>query len=71
MPTVPARRASGLDLLLTKDDGDATVGAGEIVAYTLTIANGGNQDATGVLLADDVPANTTFEATASDAGWSC
>ncbi|MCP4986696.1 MAG: DUF11 domain-containing protein [Colwellia sp.] len=69
--STPLAGATAPDLQLTKDDGDATVGAGEIVAYTLTIANAGNQDATGVLLADDVPANTTFEATASDAGWSC
>src|SRR6185369_8814678 len=37
----------------------------------LTYVNAGNRGATGVRLSDTVPANTTFNASASTAGWSC
>jgi uncharacterized repeat protein (TIGR01451 family) len=59
------------DLTLTKSDGGATVGAGGTVAYTLGYANAGNQNAVGVVLSETVPANTTFNAGASTAGWVC
>ena len=59
------------DLTIAKDDGGATATPGATIAYTLTYANDGNQDATGVALSDVVPANTTFNAGASTAGWSC
>jgi uncharacterized repeat protein (TIGR01451 family) len=36
------------------------VPAGGTLTYTLNYANAGNQDATGVLITDTVPANTTF-----------
>ena len=39
--------------------------------YTLNYTNTGNQGATGVVLSETVPANTTFNAGASSAGWSC
>ena len=50
---------------LTKSDGGASVAPGGTVSYTLTYANGGNQGASGVVLTDVVPANTTFNAGAS------
>ncbi len=59
------------DLTITKDDGSASVSPGGTVAYTLTYANAGNQGATGVVLTETVPANTTFNSGASTAGWSC
>ncbi len=59
------------DLTLTKTDGGVTVDAGGTVAYTLGYTNAGNQGATGVVLTETVPANTTFNAGASTAGWSC
>jgi uncharacterized repeat protein (TIGR01451 family) len=59
------------DLSLTKSDGDASVAPGGTVAYTLTYANSGDDAATGVVLTETVPANTTFNAGASTAGWSC
>jgi uncharacterized repeat protein (TIGR01451 family) len=59
------------DLSLTKSDGGASVAPGGTVAYTLTYANLGNRDATGVVLTETVPANTTFNAGASTAGWVC
>jgi len=61
----------GVDLVLTKSDGDITATPGAVIAYTLTYANTGNQDATGVVITETVPANAAFNAAASTAGWSC
>ncbi|MCP3981609.1 MAG: DUF11 domain-containing protein, partial [bacterium] len=62
---------TGPDLVLTKTDGGATAGAGGLITYSLTVGNVGNQDSTGVLLSDTIPAHAAFDAAASDPGWSC
>ncbi|MCP4371072.1 MAG: DUF11 domain-containing protein, partial [Deltaproteobacteria bacterium] len=59
------------DLRITKDDGNVSSVPGNIITYTLTYANVGNQDATGVVITDTVPANTTFSAVSSSSVWSC
>jgi uncharacterized repeat protein (TIGR01451 family) len=59
------------ELVLDKDDGGITAAPGDGVTYTLTYTNTGDQDATGVVLTDTVPAHATFDAGASDPGWSC
>jgi uncharacterized repeat protein (TIGR01451 family) len=59
------------DLSITKSDGGASVVPGGTVSYTLTYANSGNRGATGVVLTETVPANSTFNAGASTAGWVC
>ena len=59
------------DLALIKSDGGASVAPGGTVAYTLSYSNGGNQGATGVILSETVPANSTFNPSASTAGWTC
>ena len=59
------------DLTIAKSDGGATATRGGSVAYTLTFSNVGNQGAAGVTLTDVVPANTTFNAAGSSAGWTC
>jgi uncharacterized repeat protein (TIGR01451 family) len=61
----------GPELSLTKSDGGGSVAPGGTVSYTLTYANTGNRGATGVVLTETVPANTTFNAGASTAGWVC
>jgi len=58
-------------LELDKDDGDATAIPGELIIYTLTYTNTGDQAASDVLLAETVPLNTRFDAANSSAGWSC
>lgn len=58
-------------LSLTKDDGGVSSIPGGVIAYTLTAANTGNQDAATVVLTDTVPANTTFDPGSSTSGWSC
>jgi uncharacterized repeat protein (TIGR01451 family) len=50
------------DLMLLKDDGQASVAAGQLLTYTLTISNVGNRDASGVLVTDTLPAHTSFVA---------
>ena len=61
------------DLRLTKALAGArpTVGPGEQGLYRLAYSNVGAQTATGVVVTETVPANTTFSAAGSSAGWSC
>jgi uncharacterized repeat protein (TIGR01451 family) len=61
------------DLVLLKSDDVDEFGAepGDTIVYTLHYANNGDQAATGVVLSETVPANTTFNLAASDSGWSC
>jgi uncharacterized repeat protein (TIGR01451 family) len=62
-----ASTADGVDLTLIKDDGRGVALAGEVLTYTVAVANVGSLDATGVVLTDTLPAYTTFVA-ASDGG---
>lgn len=59
------------DLALTKIDGGATATPGGAITFTLLYTNTGSLAATGVVLTETVPANTTFNAAASAPGWSC
>ena len=59
------------DLTIAKEYVGPTPFPGDTIAFDLDYANDGNQDATGVTLHEEVPANTTFDAGASTAGWSC
>ena len=58
------------DLVIDKNDGGLPrITPNGLVTYTLTVSNVGNQDATGVVVTDVVPANTTFGT--GPAGWNC
>ncbi|MFN8483234.1 MAG: isopeptide-forming domain-containing fimbrial protein [Anaerolineae bacterium] len=59
------------DLKIVKSDGGITTTPGQVVVYTLTYSNIGNQAATNVVINDVVPVNTTFVAASSTAGWNC
>jgi uncharacterized repeat protein (TIGR01451 family) len=59
----------GLDLRLSNTDGGGAVSAGGTISYTLGYSNVGTIDATGVVLTETVPSNTTFNPGASTAGW--
>ncbi len=59
------------ELGIVKDDLKTNIVGGELLKYTLTVTNYGERQATGVVISDTVPANTTFVAAESDAGWSC
>lgn len=59
------------DLVISKTDGDIRSVPGGTITYTLSFSNTGTQDATGVILNETVPANSSFDAGASTAGWVC
>ncbi|WP_333657350.1 isopeptide-forming domain-containing fimbrial protein, partial [Anaerolinea sp.] len=59
------------DLTVSKTDGGVTATPGDVVAYTLSYANVGNQAATNVVLTETVPAHSVFNAGASTVGWTC
>ncbi len=59
------------DLSISKTDNDVTAGPGDVAVYLLTYANNGTQDATGVIITETVPVDTTYNAAGSTAGWSC
>jgi uncharacterized repeat protein (TIGR01451 family) len=57
------------DLQLTIDDGGISTRPDGTVVYTLDYSNVGNQDATGVVITQALPANTTFDPADSTPGW--
>jgi uncharacterized repeat protein (TIGR01451 family) len=59
----------GAELELTVSDGTPSTAKGATISYKLTYANRGADSATGVVLTATVPANTTFDPTASASGW--
>ncbi len=69
--TVITSLNAAINLSISKSDGNTGSTPGQNITYTLTYANIGNKGATGVVLNETVPANTTFNAGASTAGWSC
>jgi uncharacterized repeat protein (TIGR01451 family) len=62
---------AGPDLQVTISDGGISAAPGDLIDYTLVYSNAGNQDASGVKLQIAVPAETSFAAASSSAGWSC
>lgn len=59
------------DLFVGKSDDVAFAEPGDTVSYTLSYGNAGTADASGVVLQEVVPDNTTFNAAASNPAWSC
>jgi LPXTG-site transpeptidase (sortase) family protein len=57
------------DLLVTKTDNTDYVAPGATLVYQIEYQNIGNQDATGVVITETVPDDTTFDADNSDSGW--
>ncbi len=58
----------GIDLALTKTVDDGTPNEGGVVIYTLEVANGGPDAATGVEVTDVLPAGVTFVAGSGSQG---
>jgi uncharacterized repeat protein (TIGR01451 family) len=58
-------------LTVEKDDDGVTTQPGGVIVYSIDYANNGDEPATGVVLTETVPANTTFVAASSAAGWDC
>jgi uncharacterized repeat protein (TIGR01451 family) len=59
------------DLVLAKDDGGISAGPGDVVPYTLDWSNPSQGLGLLVVLTETVPEHSTFEPTASEAGWQC
>ncbi|HEV8596213.1 MAG TPA: hypothetical protein VGR23_00715 [Candidatus Dormibacteraeota bacterium] len=49
-------------LVISKTDAGVPIGPGKNLDYTIKVSNIGNADATGVVITDPIPANTTFVA---------
>ncbi|WP_043320659.1 isopeptide-forming domain-containing fimbrial protein [Microbulbifer sp. HZ11] len=58
-----------VELSIDKDDGGVSVEPGDTLIYTLTYANNGTQEATGVVITETLPDYTTFDAANSDPRW--
>lgn len=59
------------DLYVTKTDGDINASPGDTVVYTINFGNQGNQNATGVIITETVPDNSTFNQGSSSIAWNC
>lgn len=59
----------GLNLVLDKGVSSGTLSPGATLTYTLSFTNTGPITATGVVITEVVPANTTFNPAASSPGW--
>ena len=57
------------NLTIAKDDGSISVRPGDTIAYTLGFSNTGDQDASGVMISENLPMFTVFNAGASDNRW--
>ena len=55
------------DLVVTKSDGRTDVAPGDTLTYTVTVSNVGDQDASGVIVADRLPAGVEL-VSSTDAG---
>lgn len=58
-------------MTVSKDDQVLLTQPGTTLVYLITYGNVGNQNATGVVLTETVPANTVYSAADSTPGWSC
>ncbi|MDX1582793.1 MAG: IPTL-CTERM sorting domain-containing protein [Thermoanaerobaculia bacterium] len=60
--------AAGADLTILKSDSPDPAVVGQALTYTLTVINGGPNQATGVQVVDTLPALVTFESASSTQG---
>lgn len=56
----PALAFAGVDLVVNTSDSPDPLPAGGVVTYTVTVANNGNVDATGVISSHSIPANLEY-----------
>ena len=59
------------DLRLSKTDNDFNATVDDVIVYTLSYSNAGSQNATNVIITEQIPTYTTFENTSSTPGWVC
>ncbi|MEZ4719010.1 MAG: SdrD B-like domain-containing protein [Caldilineaceae bacterium] len=59
------------ELTIRQTDGGTRIAPGQLLTYTVTYGNQGNQDAIGVKIRQTVPPNTLFRSAGSTPGWDC
>jgi uncharacterized repeat protein (TIGR01451 family) len=69
--TIGVASAIQADLSVTNSASPNPVNAGQNITYSQTVANGGPASATGVVLTETLPANTTFVSLSGPGTWSC
>ena len=60
--------AAVVDIVVNQSDSPDPIAAGGVLTYTIVVTNNGPDDATGVVLADTIPASTTFLSRATTKG---
>jgi uncharacterized repeat protein (TIGR01451 family) len=63
--------STSADIAVTKGATPDPVIAGNNITYSLTVTNLGPDDATDVVLTDNIPANTSFQSILAPPGWTC
>jgi len=63
--------AANANLSVTTSDSPDPVAAGSNITYAITVANSGQDPATGPTLSDSTPAGTTFVSVGASGGWTC
>ncbi len=58
-------------LVLTKAADKNTVVTGDLLTYTISVVNGGPNDAENVVVSDNLPPQVHFESITAPAGWAC
>jgi uncharacterized repeat protein (TIGR01451 family) len=69
--TVAVASATQADLSVTSSPSPNPVNAGGTITYTQVVTNAGPAAATGVVLTETLPANTTFGSLTGPGGWTC
>ena len=66
-----ATTVQGADLSMTQAASPSAVAPGGTITYTETVTNNGPNAATGAVLYQQTPSNTTFASVAAPTGWTC
>jgi len=67
-PTAEITVATGADLSIQKTDSPDPVLVGDLLTYTLDVANAGPEDATNVVVTDALPSSEAFESASASQG---
>lgn len=59
------------DLVISKDEEGMSAAPGSTIVYDLAYRNDGTQGATGIVIEEQVPLHTRFDAGSASVGWNC
>src|SRR5579871_3307295 len=69
--TITVASSSSADVSVTNSASPTTTPVGTNITYTQTVTNSGPEVSAGVVLAETLPANTTFVSLSGPTGWNC